>query len=223
MATTVIIPAFNEEDRIAATVQAAASIDGVAQVIVVDDGSHDATAARAREAGAFVIIQPANRGKGAALEAALQMLEDQKIVVFLDADLGNSASEAAKLIAPLQAGEAHMAIAVLPRPAKKAGFGLVRGAARDAIRELGGGFEAQAPLSGQRAITGECLQALRPIAPGFGVEVALTVRALQRGFKVTEVQTNISHRATGNNLAGILHRARQYRDVRRTIKELRKA
>ena len=52
-------------------------------------------------------------------------------------------------------------------------------------------------------------------APGFGVEVDLTVRAIQAGFRVQEVETEFRHHVTGGDWAGIRHRARQFRDVAR--------
>jgi len=68
-----LIPAFNEEDRIAATVRAVSGLRGVSEVIVIDDGSTDKTAGSAAEAGpARVLRLPRNRGKGAALDAGLR-------------------------------------------------------------------------------------------------------------------------------------------------------
>ena len=58
----VVIPARNESDRIAATVRAAAALDGVDIVVVVDDGSGDGTAAAAAAAGATVMRHERNRG-----------------------------------------------------------------------------------------------------------------------------------------------------------------
>ena len=66
----VIIPAYNEAERITATVQAALAIAGVERVVVVDDGSTDNTAKIAKRAGAEVISKPHKRGKGAAMARA---------------------------------------------------------------------------------------------------------------------------------------------------------
>ena len=65
----VIIPARNEADRIAATVTAAAALDGVGVVVVVDDGSTDGTGGLARQAGAVVLRHVRNRGKAAAMQS----------------------------------------------------------------------------------------------------------------------------------------------------------
>ena len=72
-----VIPAKDEAARIAATVQAASRIAHVDLVIVVDDGSGDATADLARAAGATVIRHPRNRGKAAAMESGAAEVERQ--------------------------------------------------------------------------------------------------------------------------------------------------
>lgn len=210
MDIAVLIPAHDEEARIAATVEAAAGIPGVTRVVVVDDGSEDSTAERADEAGAKVVRLVFNVGKGTALEAGASRVSDADIVLLLDGDLADTAGEAALLLAPVMAGEADMSIASFPRPTGKAGFGLVKGLARAGIARMGGGFVADAPLSGQRALTRECFEAVRPFASGYGVEVALTIRALRAGFRVKEVPTTMGHAATGRDFAGFVHRGRQF-------------
>ena len=120
---------------------------------MIDDGSEDETDQLAEKAGAKVLRIFGSHGKGAALEFGAQRVEDADIVLLLDGDLGGSAAQGALLLAPVIAGDADMAIAAFPRPAGKAGFGLVKGLARWGILRLGGEFEATAPLSGQRALT----------------------------------------------------------------------
>jgi glycosyltransferase involved in cell wall biosynthesis len=206
----VLIPARDEAASIAATVSAARAVPGVTRVIVVDDGSLDDTDQLAEKAGAKVIRLHGSHGKGAALEFGAKRVEDADIVLLLDGDLGESASQAVLLTAPLLAGTADMTIAAFPQPASKAGFGLVKGLARFGIKRLGGDFDASAPLSGQRALTRSCLATVRPFSAGYGVEVGLTVRALRAGFRLTEVETTMSHSATGRNLKGFVHRGRQF-------------
>lgn len=211
MRIAVLIPAHNEAAAIAATVEAALAVEGVTRLIVVDDGSLDDTAQRARNAGAEVISLPENAGKGAALEAGADLADEADVFVLLDADLGETASQCSALVAPVRDGEADMAIAAFPRPAGKAGFGLVKGLARWGIRRLAGtGFEPEAPLSGQRAMTASCLRHVRPFASGYGVEVALTVRAMNAGCRIVEVPTTMAHAATGRDLQGFAHRGRQF-------------
>jgi len=206
----ILIPAHNEAASIADTVRAARAIPGVSRVVVVDDGSEDGTDRLAERAGAKVVRMAGNAGKGGALEAGAKRVENADVIVLLDGDLGTTAAQAERLLAPVLAGTADMTIATFPRPAGKAGFGLVKWLARWGIRGLGGRFDATAPLSGQRALTGQTLAEVRPFAAGYGVEVALTVRALRHGRTVVEVPTTMAHAATGRDVAGFVHRGRQF-------------
>jgi len=192
-------------------VRAACSVKHIDRVIVIDDGSSDGTADVAREAGAEVLVLERNLGKGAALDAGLVGIRaEADVVVLLDGDLGGSAEQAGLLIEPVLSGSADMSVARFPRPSGKAGFGLVMNLARWGIRRLGGPFDAQAPLSGQRALTRGALDVCTPFAFGYGVEVALTIRALRAGLRVVEVPTTMQHAATGRDLAGFRHRGRQF-------------
>ncbi|NLE72341.1 MAG: glycosyltransferase, partial [Actinomycetales bacterium] len=104
----VIIPCKDESRRIASTVRAARAIPHVDLVLVVDDGSEDATQHVAREAGAVVVRHSHNRGKAAAMETgaavvAMRDVEDgpARLLLFLDGDLGESAVNAAPLVPPV--------------------------------------------------------------------------------------------------------------------------
>jgi hypothetical protein len=225
MSVIALIPAHDEAERITATVVAALGIPGVDRIVVIDDASSDDTARLAGTAGAEVIRLAANVGKGAALDAGLaRVRDDADILLLLDGDLADSAGQGSLLLEPVLSGQADMTVAAFPRPTGKAGFGLVKGLARFGIRLLGSAagrrFEATAPLSGQRAMTRECWAAVTPFAFGYGVEVALTVRALRKGFRVVEVVTTMSHDATGRDVAGFKHRGRQFLHVARAIVRL---
>jgi glycosyltransferase involved in cell wall biosynthesis len=219
---TALIPAFNEEDRIAATVAAVRGIEAVTDILVIDDASKDDTAQRANDAGAHVIRLSRNVGKGKALEIAAKQSEDAEVVLLLDADLAGSATQAQLLLEPVLAGMADMSIAAFPKPVGKAGFGLVKGLAVRAIKRASkGAWQASAPLSGQRALTRDCLDAVRPFAYGYGVEVTMTVRALRKGYRLLEVPTTMSHAATGRDISGFIHRGKQFKEVFWAIVKLR--
>lgn len=225
MAVTVLVPAHDEAARIGATVTAALGIGGVTRVLVIDDASADATSDLAAAAGAEVLRLPSNVGKGAALDAGLARVRaNADVLMMLDGDLGASAAQGALLLEPVLSGQAAMSVATFPRPAGKAGFGLVKGLARLGIHALGGlagrSFAATAPLSGQRAMTRACWERVTPFAFGYGVEVALTVRALRSGMTVVEVPTTMSHDATGRDAAGFAHRGRQFLHVARALVRL---
>lgn len=214
-----IIPAKNEAERIAATVRAARAIPHVDLVLVVDDGSTDDTGAQARSAGAVVVRHSINRGKASAMEtgaSVVGMRDDDdrppRMLLFLDGDLGESAVNAAPLVPPVWAGKADMSVATLPKQSGAGGRGIVTGFARRAIHHFTGWVPEQ-PLSGQRCLTRDAFAAALPLAKGWGVETAMSIDVLVRGYSVVEVPCDLRHRPSGNDLAGQLHRAAQLRDV----------
>lgn len=215
----VIIPAKDEADRIAATIRSARAIPHVDLVLVVDDGSEDATQHVARASGAVVVRHAVNRGKASAMEtgAAVAAMRDvdgkpRRLLLFLDADLGDTAVNTAPLVPPVLVGRADCAIAVLPRQSGAGGHGLVTGLARRAIQRATG-WTPQQPLSGQRCITREAFEAAIPLARGWGVETGMTIDLLVQGFAVVEVPCDLRHRPSGSDWRGQVHRAKQYRDV----------
>jgi hypothetical protein len=106
------------------------------------------------------------------------------------------------------AGRADVAVADLPPQPGAGGFGLAMGLARWGMERVTGRRMSE-PLSGQRAIRWSALPMLIPFAPGFGVEVAMTMDALRAGLRVVEVEVDLRHAATGRDLSGVLHRGRQ--------------
>jgi len=107
----VVIPAFNEEKHIGDVVcRTGAKIDNV---LVVDDGSSDDTARRAREAGAEVIVHPKNRGKGESIKTGLRHWLDRQFdfVIILDADGQHRPEEIERFVnAAASAGEPKLVI-----------------------------------------------------------------------------------------------------------------
>jgi Glycosyl transferase family 2 len=220
-----LVAARDEAERVAATVAAIRALPGVAEVLVVSDGSTDATAARALGAGAHCLDLPRNIGKGGALNAGLaammgrvaERVSPEPVALLLaDGDLADSAARLDRVLAPVLAGDADLAIADLPPQQGAGGFGLAMGLARQGMARVTGRRLSE-PLSGQRAIRWEALPAVLPFAPGFGVEVAMTMDALRAGLRVVEVEADLRHAATGKDLAGVLHRGRQARAVAREL------
>lgn len=108
--SAVVIPALNEEASIC---QVLGSLPAVGRLVVVDNGSNDATASLAREAGAEVVAEP-RRGYGSACLAGLEALAQgdcvPAFVVFLDADASDDASLLPELVAPILADKADFVL-----------------------------------------------------------------------------------------------------------------
>ncbi|HUQ03387.1 MAG TPA: glycosyltransferase [Kofleriaceae bacterium] len=113
IALTIVIPAYNEAARLGPTLAAITAYlarrAAVTELLVVDDGSRDDTAALARAAGARVLVHAHNRGKGAAVRTGLLAARGDRVLVC-DADLATPIAELARLEAALDAG-ADVAIA----------------------------------------------------------------------------------------------------------------
>jgi hypothetical protein len=137
----------------------------------------------------------------------------ERAVLLCDGDLGTSAGQLARLVEAIDSGAADLAVAGFARRVG-GGFGLALGFARRAIRRLTG-LELAAPISGQRAMRPEVLDAVLPFAPGFGMEIGMTVDVARAGLIVREIELPLTHRATGKTLAGFRHRFRQLRDFAR--------
>jgi glycosyltransferase involved in cell wall biosynthesis len=202
-----LVPAHGEEDTIARTVKSLASVEAVDRVVVVADGCHDGTVHEALGAGATVLTTGRRIGKGGAVEQVLDRLPAAEIYALVDGDVGDTAVEVGKLIEEVAAGKLDVAIGRLP-PLTGGGFGLVKSMAAWLIRRAGR-FEAEAPLSGQRALTREALDACRPLAAGFGLETAMTMDLVRLGFRVGEIPVDMTHRPTGRGIDGFVHRGRQ--------------
>ncbi len=210
----VIVAARNEADRIAATVAALRLSFPAAAIWVADDASEDGTAERAMAAGAQVVSRGKPHGKGAnvtaAAEAALSAAPLPALVLLCDGDLGDSAARLTPLVEAVERGECDLAVAAFSRRVG-GGFGLALGFAHWAIRRRCG-FDARASISGQRALRVEALRATLPFAPGFGMEIGMTVDAIRAGYRVGEYEIDLQHRATGRTVSGFRHRAAQLWD-----------
>jgi hypothetical protein len=198
----ILVAARDEEERIGETVAALRREFPGAEVIVADDGSRDGTAEAAERAGARVLRLP-RRGKGQALTLAEQAAPVGPLLLC-DADLAGSLTE-------LAGEDADLAVAAFAER-EGGGLGIAREVAAALIR-FRSGFAARAPLSGQRALSGRARATVFPVAAGFGCETRMTIDAARAGLRVREVELPLSHRATGRDLQGFLHRGRQLVDA----------
>jgi len=112
---SVVIAAYDEAATVAECVRSVIGHPAIGEVIVVDDGSSDDTAARARAAGAKVVELPSNRGKGAALEAGIRAARGETLLL-LDADVTGLTPEAvSRILQPVLAGEVDMHVGLRAR------------------------------------------------------------------------------------------------------------
>jgi glycosyltransferase involved in cell wall biosynthesis len=219
-----IVAAHNEAEAIGATLDALAqSMPGI-ELVVADDASTDGTNDIAIARGAMLVRRNRSHGKGGNVGAAAEAVlaggaVDDDTVLLCDADLGSSAGELRMLAKEVEGGACDLAIAAFTRRVG-GGFGVALRFARWAIRRRSG-YEAGAPISGQRAMKASLLSKVLPLADGFGMEVGMTIDAVRAGATVKEIELPLEHRATFKTLGGFAHRARQLLDFAKAYRSRR--
>lgn len=212
---TVLIPAYNESRHIGKTLESLAQEPLITETIVVDDGSIDQTAHIAGKCGARVIKLVKNRGKGGAIAAGYSYISNDT-VLLLDADLQETAKKALVLTEPVLKGWADITIAGFKAERSGNGFGIARRTAVWGVKKLTG-KTILFPLSGQRCLKKEVLGNLLPLAPRFGLEVGMTIDALKMGYRLLEIETDLSHNPPGRDFEGFAHRGKQCKDILLTL------
>ncbi|MGC8625007.1 MAG: glycosyltransferase family 2 protein, partial [Phycisphaerae bacterium] len=200
----VIIPALNEEQSIGQVV--AAIPTGVWRVIVADNGSTDATAERARRAGATVVGELC-RGYGAACQAGITAAAGADILVFMDADGADDPSEMEAIVTPLVLGQADLVIGsrVLGRHQAGALTVAQRFGNRLAcvlMRWLwGASFTDLGPF---RAISTEAMKRLDMDDPRYGWTIQMQIRALRRKLRCQEIPVSYRRRIGVSKISGTI-------------------
>ena len=198
---SVVIPALNEEETIAAVVSAVPR-QIASEVIVVDNGSDDLTAQRACEAGARVVREP-RRGYGRACRAgARSVAADCEIIVFLDGDGSDCPELMDRLVAPVAAGTHDFVIGSRTRGRREPGsmnfqqlfagraVGLFVGAL------YGTRYTDMCPF---RAIRRDALVRLGMREETYGWNLEMQMRAACAGLRVLEVPVEHRRRAGGES------------------------
>ena len=206
---SVVVPAYNEERAIATTIAALYSeLEALVgapemEVLVVDDGSTDGTSAAAAAAGARVLTQPENGGKGAAVRAGVLAARGRSII-FTDADLAYPPAMVAVLLAELEAGwdvvvgsRRHDETTTLVRARR--------------LRELGGRVinwlthlvllghfrDTQCGIKGFRGDVGKSIFE-RTTIDGFGFDVEIFLIVEQDQLSLAEVPVSVENRASSS-------------------------
>lgn len=201
-----VIPALNEEAAIGAVVREVPR-DLASEVIVVDNGSTDRTAAVAAAAAARVVHEP-QRGYGAACLTGALAARDADIVVFLDGDGSEDPAELPVVLGPVLAGEADLVLGSRTRggarpgaltPQQRAGNRLVTWLLR---RLYGLRLTDVGPF---RAIPARVLRDLGLEHRTYGWPVEMVVKAAREGYRVVEVPVSCRPRTGGRSkVAGTL-------------------
>jgi glycosyltransferase involved in cell wall biosynthesis len=197
---SVVIPAHNEEPTIADVVRAcAANTPGLLEIIVVDDGSSDNTAARAGAAGADVLRLEQNRGKGFALQRGIDRARGE-ILLFIDADGQDDPTEIPLLLAAFKPGidlvlgsrfMGHFRPGAITRM-NYLGTRFITGSVNVLF-----GIHVTDPLAGFRAVRASVFDTVRLEAKGYDIEVDVLLRVVRNGGGVAEVPASRSPRPFG--------------------------
>lgn len=202
---SLVIPAFGEEGRIAATVGRIRDElgplvgAGELEIVIVDDGSADETAAEARAAGADqVLVQPENRGKGAAVRAGM-LAARGRTLAFTDADLAYAPAQVARLLAEVEDGwdvvvgnrhHAETTTVVEATMLRAMGHRVINAATRAVL--AGGYGDTQCGLKAFRSDVGQLLFG-RAQVDGFAFDIELLVMVERFGLSLTEVPVQVEN------------------------------
>ncbi|AEF17232.1 MULTISPECIES: glycosyltransferase family 2 protein [Thermoanaerobacterium] len=215
MAVSVLIPAYNEGKRIVDTIKGMENIEEIDEIIVINDGSTDDTADKAKKAGAKLVNLKNNSGKGRALKEGLKYVKND-VIAFIDADVGLTSREVIKLIKPVLNNDADVTVARFPKVNVKSGFGLVKKLAKYGVKLLTG-HDFDSTLSGQRVFKKEVLDKIKKIYGGYGIEVGMTIDIFNLGYKIKEVDVDMTHSVTLRDIKGFIHRGRQFLDILKVL------
>lgn len=200
MRIAVLIPALNEAESLPAVL--ADIPPTVAQVVVVDNGSTDGTAAVAAAAGADVVHAP-RRGYGTAVLAGMRFLESQPpaVLVILDADHADPPERIPTLVGPIEKDEADLVQSDRTVHAEPGALTVVQrfgnGLATWLIELVGGHrYRDMGPF---RAIRWSSLMALQMEDPTWGWNVEMQLKALKHGLRVREIPLPYRRREKGKS------------------------
>ena len=198
---SVIIPAFNEEEPIAGVVREVSATKIPADIIVVDNGSTDQTANRAREAGARVVKAP--RGYGRACAAGVAALRpESEIVVFLDGDGSDCPEFMNQLVDPIVAEKYDFVIGSRTRGRREQGSmnlqQIVSGRIAGWLMSIfyGVRYTDMCPF---RAIRRATLEKLGMREQTYGWNLEMQMKAARAGLRILEVPVNHRRRAGGES------------------------
>ena len=181
-AVSIVVPAFNEELAIGGLVRALGAGPAWHEIIVVDDGSSDATAERAREAGATVLRHPYNKGNGAAVKTGIRHATGE-FVLIVDGDGQHQAADAARIVARL--GEYDLVIGARSTGTQATHARLLGNAALNRLAGYLTGRTIPDLTSGFRGARRSQLREFIHLLPnGFSTPTTTTLAFIKAGYNV---------------------------------------
>lgn len=211
----VVVPVYNEGDRIEKTIKSLKKVDLIDEILIINDGSTDNTAEVIEKLGVSVVTLEKNMGKGYAMKKAMDQ-EDYGYLAFVDGDLGETSNEVRRLIEPVISNKVDFTIAKFPNPSTKGGFGFVKTLARKGVY-FHTKIKMNTSLSGQRVYKKQVIKDMEYIPMDFGIEVAMTIQALNNGYRFEEVPVTMTHRYSTRSLKGFKHRGQQFIEIFKTL------
>ena len=180
--TSIVIPAFNEATSLRSLVAALLGASTWHEVLVIDDGSTDATADEASAAGARVIRHPYNKGNGAAVKTGVREATG-RFILIVDADGQHRPTDASRLVSHLDAYDL-----VIGARSGRSHANLVRRLGNDLLNRVAG-YLTERPVpdltSGFRAAKRECLLEFLHLLPnGFSTPTTTTMAFMKAGYSV---------------------------------------
>jgi glycosyltransferase involved in cell wall biosynthesis len=190
-----VIPAYNEERFIGSVVLKARRYADI--VLVVDDGSCDATAEVAEAAGAIVMRHSFNRGKGMALNTAFYaaLAYAPEVVVALDADGQHSPEQIARMVTPVLSGEADLVVGsrYLTDTSQVPRYRIWGHRCFNWVTHMASGIDSSDSQSGFRAFSPRALEAIRFYSAGFSVESEMQFLAHEHHLRLAEVPITVQY------------------------------
>jgi glycosyltransferase involved in cell wall biosynthesis len=202
-----ILPAFDEADRLGAVLADVVRANIGCDVVVIDDGSRDATARVARESGATLLRHPFNLGYGAALQTGYKyaLARGASLLVQMDADGQHDPQEIRELMAPIERGECDLVVGsrfVAPTDYR---MGWLRGIGRRVFASLArlAGLRVSDPTSGFQAMNRRVLEFYASdFFPTDYPDVDVLVAAFRHGLRVVERPVHMKTGTRNSTLHG---------------------
>ncbi len=195
----ILIPCYNEENTIAGVVRDFRAQCPDAAIYVFDNGSTDKTAMEAKAAGAIVQYEK-RRGKGYVIRSMFRRV-DADVYVMVDGDGTYPADKVHDLLEPILTGDADMVVGSRLHARSMSRFKILNRIGNHLFRLLLNViFRVHMTdlLSGYRAMSKQVVKGLPFLSHGFESETELTVKCLERGYRIVEVPVNLSPRRAGS-------------------------